>query len=365
MDLMRHLEESFDFERDQSPNYDDTILTEEKATNYTKKMVKFISAEDRLGEDANCCICLEKNTTDTEPVFLPCCEYKQAVCKECIKNLFMMKGPECPSCRGNIIDAVNIFIGKSKQERNRLLPRKVNRNNSHHNNQEIQEPITQNRRNKKSRKPKSNRNQDNNDIVHDRTHSINFQNNMEDILNKFKQTIENIPRYDNNFRLRNEPINNYGNNNYENNNYGNNNYNNRSSRNVFEFIRKLNSIGYICRSTGDNDGMIEIYIQNTNYHPFLISNYIIENEDLNELCGIFSSILNKLDSIRCSYEKREYIYQTQQRIESLNNDTYNNYNNNCECQFEMPRGRRDNSYNPMMFGNNIPSRHISEIYNFL
>jgi len=123
------------FEQDQSPSYDDTKLSIGDSKKYTSKLKKYLSAKDRIRQGDICCICLDEN--DNSSIFLPCCKYKNAVCEECIFNLFQIKGKSCPVCRSDIIDAMNIFAGKQHSEREKLLPpilyNKPNRYVSEHN----------------------------------------------------------------------------------------------------------------------------------------------------------------------------------------------------------------------------------------
>jgi len=53
-----------------------------------------------------CIICQEDNVLTTA---LPCCDYKQFICKECLTGQLINIGPECPICRKNFIEAVNSY----------------------------------------------------------------------------------------------------------------------------------------------------------------------------------------------------------------------------------------------------------------
>lgn len=103
-------------------NYNYTKFDENSANVFGNKFIG-VKKDNMLVEDLKCTICLEDGEGVVDPVFLPCCQNKQIVCRGCLKSVLQNMGANCPTCRKSMIEALNIFLNMSENEQKYLLPK--------------------------------------------------------------------------------------------------------------------------------------------------------------------------------------------------------------------------------------------------
>ena len=103
-------------------NYNYTRFDENSADVAGNKFIG-VKKDNMVPDDMRCSICLEDGEGVEDPVFLPCCQNKQVVCRGCLKSVLHNMGPNCPTCRKNMLEELDIFLNLSENERIGLLPK--------------------------------------------------------------------------------------------------------------------------------------------------------------------------------------------------------------------------------------------------
>jgi len=98
--------------------------------NYINKFVVVDKNQDAYTDEDGCCICYSNGSDVEHLLFLPCCSYKKTICKSCLTRHFSIEREpglsndpkKCPTCRSDMIDAIDKFHRLSKSEQDNLLP---------------------------------------------------------------------------------------------------------------------------------------------------------------------------------------------------------------------------------------------------
>lgn len=81
-----------------------------------------VTKENVILNTIKCCVCLENGSNLDTIVFIPCCKYKNYICKECLKRTLSSLGNNCPMCRSNMIESINEFSKLSDIQKYNIIP---------------------------------------------------------------------------------------------------------------------------------------------------------------------------------------------------------------------------------------------------
>lgn len=90
-ELNNILQESFE----QSTNYGREIVDNNQVGYYISKLIIHKRKTNEI-----CCICMDEDVKKL--YYLPCCDEKISICRECLINTMTRTSIECPACRNNL-----------------------------------------------------------------------------------------------------------------------------------------------------------------------------------------------------------------------------------------------------------------------
>ena len=71
------------------------VIKFEDRKDFMDKLIKYIEKTKNNNKENKCIICLDNNIG----LYMPCCNFKQFICKQCINHIYINDNYNCPCCR--------------------------------------------------------------------------------------------------------------------------------------------------------------------------------------------------------------------------------------------------------------------------